>query len=117
MVYIAETVPAGEKRMINDTKKRPPDYISPSRMAAKLRHQRAMLKAFDRIEAARQAIHDAQRELFALIRNDPEGEWQDRFDKFLAAGGVMVDELARWMINGKRIRAVKRRKHLRLVGQ
>jgi hypothetical protein len=94
-----------------------PPYITPSRMRAKLRHQRAMLNAFDRIEAARQAMHDAARELFALIRNDPEGEWQDRYDRFLEDGGVTVDELARWMVNGKRIRPVQRQKHLRLVKQ
>lgn len=89
--------------------------IFPTQAMARLRHEHAIIDAFERLETARQAMRDATAELGELIRHDPEGMWQQRWQAFLDAGGVAPDELCRWMVHGRSIRAVKRYGHLRLL--
>jgi hypothetical protein len=88
----------------------------PPRAVARLQHEHAIIDAFRQVEDARKLMHRAARELAELIRQDSEGEWQQRWDAFLVAGGVTADELCRWMVHGKQIRQSKRQQHLRLIG-
>jgi hypothetical protein len=76
--------------------------------------EHAILAAFDRVEAASQHLHRTQRELAGLIEQDPDNEWPEMWQRFLAAGGLTCDELCRWMVHQQQIRPTVRR-HLRLV--
>ncbi len=88
--------------------------IFPASAVARLRHEHAILDAFERVESGRRMMQDATHQLIDLIDHDPE--WRQRWDQFLADGGITLDELCRWMVLHKAIRPmVKRQRHLRLV--
>ena len=90
----------------------------PPQAMARFQHEHAILDALQRVEAARCALQQAANDLDRLIQRDPDGEWPKRWGDFLAAGGVTVDELCRWMVERQPIRAVnKQNQHLRLVSQ
>jgi hypothetical protein len=82
----------------------------------RFRREHAILDEFDRVEAARTALQVATQRLLDLIRTDPTGEWQTRWEAFQAAGGVTVHELCQFMVHGQQIRPVtKSARHLRVL--
>jgi hypothetical protein len=94
----------------------------PSRMSTRnfpipawLKHEHAIIEALERIEQARDAMQTAAEQLTTLIEQDPRDEWQERWQRFINAGGVTVDEFCRWLVHDSQIRRTKQRKHLRLI--
>ena len=91
---------------------RKPSIQVPAWAIARYRHQQAILAAFERLEQARQTLHEANRELMELIGQDPKEH--ERWQAFLAAGGLTFDELRCW-VQGRQIRPVKQHGQLRLI--
>jgi hypothetical protein len=81
-------------------------------------HDSMILAAFDRVEAARIELHEATRIMMELIRTDPLKEWPEKWEGFMKAGGVTVDELCEFNTMGEQIRPVsKQQRHLRVLGR
>jgi hypothetical protein len=78
--------------------------------------EKIIFAALDQVEAARQRLQSAQRDLAKAVDQDPDGEWTRIWDEFLAAGGMTRDELCRWMVTRETVRSVAvKRSHLRLI--
>jgi hypothetical protein len=90
--------------------------LFPPRMAQRSRRMNAIVDQFERIEKARGEMREAEQELVKLIREDPEHGWAERWEAFLAAGGVTVRELCSFVVQRRKFRdVVTRRNHLRLL--
>jgi hypothetical protein len=89
----------------------------PPHAIARFEREHAIIDTLERIEAARQTLHDAARALDKLIADDPFGEWPPLWAAFQQAGGVTARELCRFMVNKQPIRVVnKHHRHLRQLG-
>jgi hypothetical protein len=80
-----------------------------------LEHEHAIIETLERIEEARNTMQAAAEQLARLIERDPRGEWQNKWRRFMAAGGVTTGEFCRWLVDNRQIRRTKHQKYLRLI--